>query len=128
MRSPPTMEPLQALNRTARAAAWIAPEQEAAIAPLGCDERCARLGQAEGLARENACLKRTRRAAQQPRRPAGIEALDSSRRQADARQPEIARPRQTRRLRHVADYATDCRAQVAANGCFINGDKVRASP
>ena len=76
MLSPPTMEQLQALKLTALAAAWTAQQQEASCTQLSFDERFALLVQAEWLARENARLTRTLRAARLKLGQACVEGID----------------------------------------------------
>lgn len=76
MLSPPTMEKLQALKLAAMAAAWTAQQQEAAMSQLSFDERFSLLVEAEWLARENARLTRTLKAAKLKLSQACLEAID----------------------------------------------------
>ena len=76
MLSPPTMEQLQALKLAAMAAAWTAQQQEAAMSQLSFDERFGLLVDAEWLARENARMTRTLKAAKLKLSQACLEALD----------------------------------------------------
>jgi len=76
MLSPPTMEQLQALTLAAMAAAWTAQQQEAAMSQLSFDERFGLLVDAEWLARENARMTRTLKAAKLKLSQACLEALD----------------------------------------------------
>lgn len=76
MLSPPTMEKLQALKLAAMAAAWTAQQQEAALSQLSFDERLGLLVEAEWLARENARLTRTLKAAKLKLGQACLEAID----------------------------------------------------
>ena len=84
MLSPPTMEQLQALKLAAMAAAWTAQQQEAAMSQLSFDERFGLLVDAEWLARENARMTRTLKAAKLKLSQACLEAIDSpARRELD---------------------------------------------
>jgi DNA replication protein DnaC len=70
------MEKLQALKLAAMAAAWTAQQQDAAASALSFDERLGLLVEAEWLARENARLTRTLRAAKLKLGQACLEAID----------------------------------------------------
>lgn len=76
MLSPPTMEQLHALKLAAMAAAWTAQQQEAAMSQLSFDERFSLLVDAEWLARENARMTRTLKAAKLKLSQACLEGLD----------------------------------------------------
>lgn len=76
MLSPPTMEQLHALKLAAMAAAWTAQQQEAAMSQLSFDERFSLLVDAEWLARENARMTRTLKAAKLKLSQACLEAID----------------------------------------------------
>ncbi len=76
MLSPPTMEQLQALKLAALAAAWTAQQQDATVSQLSFDERFGLLVEAEWLARENARLTRTLKAAKLKLSQACLEAID----------------------------------------------------
>jgi DNA replication protein DnaC len=70
------MEKLQALKLAALAAAWTAQQQDAAMSQLSFDERFGLLVEAEWLARENARLTRTLKAAKLKLSQACLEAID----------------------------------------------------
>jgi DNA replication protein DnaC len=70
------MEKLQALKLAAMAAAWTAQQQDAAMSQLSFDERFGLLVEAEWLARENARLTRTLKAAKLKLSQACLEAID----------------------------------------------------
>jgi DNA replication protein DnaC len=70
------MEQLQALTLAAMAAAWTAQQQEAAMSQLSFDERFGLLVDAEWLARENARMTRTLKAAKLKLGQACLEAID----------------------------------------------------
>ena len=84
MLSPPTLTQLQSLKLPAMAAAWTAPQQDAAASALGFDERFGLLVDAEWLARENARLTRHLQAAKLKLSQATVEAIDyAARRELD---------------------------------------------
>jgi DNA replication protein DnaC len=70
------MEQLHALKLAALAAAWTAQQQDAAMSQLSFDERFGLLVEAEWLARENARLTRTLKAAKLKLSQACLEAID----------------------------------------------------
>ena len=74
--TPPTMDQLQQLRLTALAAAWTAQQADAHCTQLSFDERFALLVQAEWVARENARLTRTLRAAKLKCGQACLEGID----------------------------------------------------
>ncbi len=76
MLSPPTIEKLHALKLAALAAAWTAQQQDATTSQLSFDERFGLLVEAEWLARENARMTRTLKAAKLKLSQACLEAID----------------------------------------------------
>jgi DNA replication protein DnaC len=76
MLNPATMDQLQQLKLTAMAAAWTGQQQDASCTQLSFDERFALLVQAEWMARENARVTRTLRAAKLKFGQACLEGID----------------------------------------------------
>src|SRR2546428_9366878 len=78
MLTEPTLEKLKALRRDALAAAWLAQQQDPALAAVPFDERLGLLVEAEWLARANQPLATAPPEAELPVSPTRVQGIDSA--------------------------------------------------